>query len=158
MSFQVQPAPRMMKAPMKNSATLSGSWRRSCATPAASAADHQHGINSSHEPIGRSSRDKRRYGRDHSGARVSTQLLVASATRAAAPVMASLSSNGDYRVSTLPLSVSKVLPPRLVLLASGNEADDPSTSLRLGPAGPRGCCACCCAMPHTCLSSFSVFL
>jgi hypothetical protein len=53
-------------------------------TPAASAADHQHGINSSQDPIGRSRRESRKYGRDHGGACVSTQLPVASATRAAA--------------------------------------------------------------------------
>jgi hypothetical protein len=51
--------------------------------PAARAADHQHGINNSQEPIGRSRRESRKYGRDHDGARVSTQLPVASATRAA---------------------------------------------------------------------------
>jgi hypothetical protein len=53
-------------------------------SPMASAADHQHGINSSQDPIGRSRRESRKYGRDHGGARVSTQLPVASATRAAA--------------------------------------------------------------------------
>jgi hypothetical protein len=53
-------------------------------SPAAIAADHQHGINSSQDPIGRSRRESRKYGRDHGGARVSTQLPVASATRAAA--------------------------------------------------------------------------
>jgi hypothetical protein len=50
--------------------------------PLASAADHQHGISRSQEPIGRSKRDKRKYGRAHCGASVSTQLPVESATRA----------------------------------------------------------------------------
>ena len=132
-SFQVQPAPRMTKAPTKNNAMFNGSGRRSRAVPAASAADHQQGINSSHDPIGRSRRESRRYGRNHSGARVSTQLPVASATRAAAPLI-------GYRASTLPFSVSNVVPPLfLAAVASGNAADDPSTSLRLGPAGPLAC-------------------
>ena len=42
-----------------------------------------------------------------------------------------------HRVRTLPLSVSKVLPPFLPALASGAEPE-PSTSLSDGPAGPRG--------------------
>src|SRR6201985_3713977 len=85
MSFQVQPAPRMAKAPMKNSTMSRGSARRSFARPAASATDHQHGIKSSQEPIGRSSRASLRYGRDQAGAVVSTQLPVESATRVAPP-------------------------------------------------------------------------
>jgi hypothetical protein len=56
-------------------------------TPAASAADHQQGISSSQDPIGRSKRASRRYGRDQGGASVSTQLPVASATRAVVPLM-----------------------------------------------------------------------
>ncbi|MGY4329748.1 hypothetical protein ACVWWG_004165 [Bradyrhizobium sp. LB7.2] len=60
MSFQVQPAPRITKAPTKNRTMVSGRRPTSCAMPAASAADHQHGINRSQEPIGRSKRDKRR--------------------------------------------------------------------------------------------------
>ena len=60
MSFQVHPAPRIAKAPMKNSAITSGNWEASCATPAASAADHQHGISNSHDPIGRSKRASRK--------------------------------------------------------------------------------------------------
>ena len=60
MSFQVQPAPRITKAPMKNSAQSQGRGRMSGATPVASAADHQHGISNSQEPIGRSKRDRRR--------------------------------------------------------------------------------------------------
>src|SRR5581483_7805891 len=86
MSFQVQPAPRMAKAPMKNNAMSRGSGRSWCAWPAASATDHQHGIKSSQEPIGRSSRASLRYGRDQAGAVVSTQLPVESATRVAAPL------------------------------------------------------------------------
>jgi hypothetical protein len=45
------------------------------------------------------------------------------------------------RDGTLPFSVSKVLPPFFVGVASGNEAEEPNTSLSVGPAGPR--CACC---------------
>ena len=60
MSFQVQPAPRMTKAPMKNSTITSGNWLTSRAMPAASAADHQHGISSSQDPIGRSRRESRK--------------------------------------------------------------------------------------------------
>jgi hypothetical protein len=37
-------------------------------SPAARAADHQHGISSSQDPIGRSRRESRKYGRDHGGA------------------------------------------------------------------------------------------
>ena len=43
MSFQVQPAPRMAKAPMKNKAMCQGLGPRRCAATAASADDHQHG-------------------------------------------------------------------------------------------------------------------
>src|SRR5712672_3460762 len=98
MSFQVQPAPRMTNAPMKNSAMMRGNWPISRTTPAASAADHQHGISSSQDPIGRSRRESRKYGRDHGGARVSTQLPVASATRAAAVLIRSRSSREDVAV------------------------------------------------------------
>src|SRR5258708_39163257 len=89
MSFQVQPAPRMANAPMKNSAMMRGNWPMLLMTPAASAADHRHGSGSSQDPIGRSGRESRKYGRDHGGARVSTQLPVASATRAAAVLIGS---------------------------------------------------------------------
>ena len=44
--------------------------------------------------------------------------------------------NIDHRDSTLPFSVSKVLPPFLVGVASGSAVEVPSMSLRLGPAGP----------------------
>src|SRR6202047_2620235 len=84
MSFQVQPAPRMAKAPTKNSAMTRGNRPMLLAMAAASAADHQHGISNSQNPIGRSRRASRKEGRDHGGANVSTQLPVASATRAAA--------------------------------------------------------------------------
>src|SRR5450432_541902 len=67
-------------------------------TLAASAADHQHGINSSQDPIGRSRRESRKYGRDQGGAWVSTQLPVASATRAAAPFIEGRSSRKDVAV------------------------------------------------------------
>ncbi len=60
MSFQVQPAPRMAKAPRKNNGIVSGNCETSRATPAASAADHQHGNSNSQEPIGRSSRESRK--------------------------------------------------------------------------------------------------
>ncbi len=60
MSFQVQPAPRITKAPMKNSTIVSGSDAMWPEIPAASAADHQHGISNSHEPIGRSKRESRK--------------------------------------------------------------------------------------------------
>src|SRR5439155_22333464 len=60
------------------------------------------------------------------------------------------------RARTLPFRVSKVLPPFLVGVASGNAAEEPSTSLRLGPAGPL-CCACC-AAAQTFFCRFSVFL
>src|SRR5262249_34008273 len=48
----------------------------------------------------------------------------------------------DHRVRTLPLSVSKGLPPFLVTLASGPD-DWPRSSLSAGPAG-RACCICIC--------------
>src|SRR5207237_7909161 len=62
----------------------------------------------------------------------------------------------DHRASTLPFSVSKVLPPFLVGVASGSAADEPSTSLRLGPAGPLVCT--CCATSQTFFCMASVFL
>src|SRR5438270_6333236 len=61
-----------------------------------------------------------------------------------------------HRVRTLPFRVSNVLPPFLVTVASGSAAEEPSTSLRLGPAGPL--CWACCAAAHTCFCIFSVFL
>ena len=60
MSFQAHPAPRMTKAPIKNSTITSGNCETSRAMPAASAADHQHGISNSHDPIGRSKRESRK--------------------------------------------------------------------------------------------------
>src|SRR5215218_1491366 len=67
----------------------------------------------------------------------------------------------DHRVSTLPFSVSKVVPPLLrALFASGSDAEEPSTSLRRGaatgppPPPPR----CCCATLHTFCRMPSVFL
>jgi hypothetical protein len=60
MSFQVQPAPRMAKAPTKNSAMTSGNWLSLWETPAASAADHKHGISNNQDPIGRSRRARRK--------------------------------------------------------------------------------------------------
>src|SRR5215813_10791418 len=98
MSFQVQPAPRMTKLPTKNSAISSGKDLSSWATPAASASDHQQGIKSSQEPIGRSNRASLRYGRDHGGAIVSTQLPVESATRVAALFMLSRENVAVQRV------------------------------------------------------------
>ena len=62
MSFQVQPAPRMAKAPMKNSASMPESGTRRRAAIGGSAADHQHGSSSSQEPIGRSSAGKTQIG------------------------------------------------------------------------------------------------
>jgi len=50
------------------------------------------------------------------------------------PVAGRIGNARHQRDSTLPFSVSKVLPPFFILLASGNAADDPNTSLRLGPA------------------------
>src|SRR4051794_38146706 len=114
MSFQVQPAPRMTKAPTKNRATMRGNWPMFCATPAASAADHQHGISNSQEPIGRSNRESLRYGRDHRGARVSTQLPVASATRVPALLMFSRSSGEDVAVQRVERAAALLSdsPPR----------------------------------------------
>src|SRR4051812_13158348 len=62
-----------------------------------------------------------------------------------------------HRASTLPLRVSKVLPPLFfAAVASGSGADPPNTSLRLGPAAPpRGPCA---ATLQTVVCIFSVFL
>ncbi|MGY4329747.1 hypothetical protein ACVWWG_004164 [Bradyrhizobium sp. LB7.2] len=56
------------------------------------------------------------------------------------------------------MSVSKVLPPFLPALASGAEADEPSTSLNDGPAGPRGWFCICCATLQTFACMASVFL
>src|SRR6267154_3028189 len=108
MSFQVQPAPRMANAPMKNSAMMRGNCPMS---PAASAADHQHGISSSQDPIGRSRRESRKYGRDQGGARVSTQLPVASATRAAAVLIGS--SREDVAVQRVERATALLRDSRL---------------------------------------------
>src|ERR1700682_2347774 len=66
------------------------------------------------------------------------------------------SSWTGHRARTLPFRVSKVLPPFCVGVASGADAEEPSTSLRLGPAGARVCA--CCATAQTFLSMASVFL
>src|SRR5258708_27607920 len=66
------------------------------------------------------------------------------------------SSDPDHRARTLPLRVSKVLPPFFVAVASGSAAEEPSTSLRLGPTGPF--CCCCCATAQTFFCMLSVFL
>ena len=79
-SFQVQPAPRIAKAPMKKRTMCHALGKWPSRMPA-SPTDHQHGTSRSHEPIGRSSRARRRYGRLNGGARPSTQFPVASATR-----------------------------------------------------------------------------
>ena len=60
MSFQVQPAPRMANAPMKNSTRCRMFGARAWPATAASAADHQHGNSNNQEPIGRSRRESRR--------------------------------------------------------------------------------------------------
>src|SRR4030088_1413351 len=66
------------------------------------------------------------------------------------------SSDPGHRARTLPFRVSKVLPPFLVSVSSGSDAEEPSTSLRLGPAGPF--CCCCCATVQTFFCMLSVFL
>ena len=58
-SFQVQPAPRMAKAPMKNSTMCQRLGNCSTRMPARPT-DHQHGISSSQDPIGRSRRASRK--------------------------------------------------------------------------------------------------
>jgi hypothetical protein len=60
MSFQVQPAPRIAKAPMKNSRRCHRLGNASRAAMAARPEDHQQGMSKSHEPIGRSRRASRR--------------------------------------------------------------------------------------------------
>src|SRR4029450_7258264 len=66
------------------------------------------------------------------------------------------SSEAVHRWRTLPFSVSKVLPPFLTACASGSAAEEPSTSLRLGPAGPRVAAGCATVETGVCI--FSVFL
>ena len=61
-----------------------------------------------------------------------------------------------HRVRTLPFSVSKVLPPFLVGVASGSAAEEPSTSERLGR--PVRAPAACCATAQTFCCIVSVFL
>ncbi len=132
MSFQVQPAPRMTKAPTKNSATSHGSVRRSPAMPQASAADHQQGIRRSQDPIGRSKRESRRYGRVQSGApRIDP---IAGGIGDAAGAL-------RHRASALPERVSKVEPPARVVVVVSGSVGEPSTSLKVGPGAERGCAA-----------------
>src|SRR6185437_9223976 len=99
---------------------------RAWAATAASAADHQQGSSKSHEPIGRSRRDSRRYGRSQEGASVSTQLPVESATEPVARII--------YLASGLPVSVSKVPWPVLVFLAVSSFGV-PMASLSVGTFG-----------------------
>ncbi len=142
-SFQVQPAPRITMAPIRNNNTCQGSGPQRPAGIAASAADHQHGRSSSHHPIGRSSRVSRRYGRVQAGAIVSTQFPVASATLPAVAPMSGPPMSG-HRASGLPVSVSNVPRPGL----GSGRAGPPNASLRLGPegAGPAAqtCLRICC--------------
>ncbi len=56
MSFSVQPAPRMMMAPMRNNRANQGLGMPPPAAIWPSASPHQQGSSSSHQPIGRSSR------------------------------------------------------------------------------------------------------
>ena len=60
MSFQVQPAPRIVKAPTKNSARCVKLGAPSRAAMAASADDHQQGNSNNQAPIGRSNRASRK--------------------------------------------------------------------------------------------------
>src|SRR5262249_16478023 len=61
-----------------------------------------------------------------------------------------------YLWRTLPFSVSKVLPPFFAVVTSGAAFAEPSTSLRLGPAGPR--VFICSATLQTFVCMASVFL
>src|SRR5262245_48041340 len=150
MSFQVQPAPRMTNAPMKNSRSIHGSDLRSLAIAAAMAADHQQGSSSSQEPIGRSNRASRKKGRDQAGARESTQLPIESAT--GSPVPCRGDGTAVQRWRTLPLIVSNVLLRPFTERISGVLLE-PSASLNDGAAvgPPCGCaaawqttfCICC---------------
>jgi hypothetical protein len=58
MSFQVQPAPRIRKAPMAQPRTIQRSkrFRPAGSAAAASITPHQHGSRRSHVPMGRSAR------------------------------------------------------------------------------------------------------
>ncbi len=61
MSFQVQPAPRIRKAPMPQPAKIHASSHRACPSASmASVRPHQQGRSRSHVPMGRSARDSRR--------------------------------------------------------------------------------------------------
>ena len=61
-SFQVQPAPRIRRAPIAQPAAIQRSKGRNPAGPAsaASASPHQQGMSRSQVPIGRSARERRR--------------------------------------------------------------------------------------------------
>src|SRR5579863_3524751 len=142
MSFQVQPAPRMAKAPRKNNAMTSGSRLRLCVSPAASAVDHQHGNSSSQDPIGRSRRASRKYGRDHAGARVSTQLPVASATRAAASFIwvrrPLLEIRSDRRSSRQHVAVQRVEGAAAALFRGRSLRESRRRTQNVAQAGARG--------------------
>ncbi len=60
MSFQVQPAPRITKAPMAKAANSQRSIQRQPSAMIASVSPHQQGISKSQVPIGRSARISRR--------------------------------------------------------------------------------------------------
>ena len=124
-SFQVQPAPRMAKAPMKNSTMCQRLGKRSCAcrrgrptTSTASAAARSRSAGRDGQAADR--------GGCMAGARPSTQFPVASATR---PVALAHFPSG------VPVRVSKVPRPVLMLLEFGTGLV--SASLRLGPGGLR---------------------
>src|SRR3954447_25184276 len=125
MSFQVQPAPRMAKAPTKNRMRCQRlTWLP--AWMAASPTDHQHGIS-------------RKPGPDR--AVETSQLQIRARPRGGEAVDPVSSRIGDatraagHRASGLPDSVSKVPWPFLVELVSGTTGVVPRASLRLGPLG-----------------------
>ncbi len=60
MSFQVQPAPRITKAPIAMAGNSHRSTQRHPESTIASVIPHQHGISKSQVPIGRSARASRR--------------------------------------------------------------------------------------------------
>ena len=74
---------------------------------AASAADHQHGISSSHDPIGRSRRASRKIGPRPAAAQAYRPSCRSHRQRG----RPRRSSERDHRARTLPFSVSKVLRP-----------------------------------------------
>ena len=152
MSFQVQPAPRITKAPMKNSTMIQ---RQLAETSRGDAGGQRRRPPARHQ---------QQPGADRPVETGKPQIGPRPGRRARIDPVAGCVGNAGGRVahrvgsSRENVAVQRIEGAAALLdgVASGSAAEEPSTSLRLGPAGPR--VAACCATLQTFCCIFSVFL